>query len=360
MAAAEAQAPVETWSRALQRSEGLRGWLLLSPTTLVMIAGLAAPLGIMLLYSFWRQDGNVVDTALTTHNYEYALGRYLPVFLRSLWISGIVTAVTVILAYPVAYFVAFHVKRSKFVWLVLLTIPFWTSYLLRIFAWRIILANDGVINGTLMNTGVIDEPMTWLLYSNTAIVITLAHAWAAFAILPIYVSLEKIDKTLLEAAADLGDSPARSFWRVIFPLSLPGVISSIVLIFVPTIGDYVTPALVGGPRNGMIAGIVYSSFRANDWPLAAATAILAMIFVASVAFLVVQLLRRAIVDPLGALVIALAIGASLYLATLAFAPVMAIGLDRTLSIILLFAGAAVLVAAVHYTLRALRLSIGRG
>lgn len=357
----EAATPISGgWARAFQRSEGLRGWALLSPTTFVMIAGLAAPLAIMLLYSFWKQNGNNVDTAVTTFNYEYALGRYMPVFLRSLWISGLVTAVTVVLAYPVAYFVAFHVKKTKFVWLILLTIPFWTSYLLRIFAWRIILANDGVVNGTLQASGIIDTPITWLMFSNIAIVVTLAHAWAAFAILPIYVSLEKVDKTLLEAAADLGDSPVSSFWRVTFPLSLPGVISAVVLIFVPTIGDYVTPALVGGPKNGMIAGIVYSSFRANDWPLAAATAILAMIFVASLAFLVIQLLRHAIVDPLAAVVLAIAIALSAWLATLAFGPVVAIGLDRTLSVVLLIAGAGVFVVSLYYLLRALRLATGRG
>lgn len=282
------------WAGAFVRSEALRGWTLLSPTIVVMIAGLAAPLFIMLLYSFWKQDGYTVDTDLTTYNYVYALGRYQPIFIRSLWISGVVTIFTVLLAYPIAYYVAFHVKKGKFIWLILLTIPFWTSYLLRIFAWRIILANEGVINGTLEGVGLIDEPLRWLLFSDFAIVVTMAHAWAAFAILPIYVSLEKVDRTLLEAAADLGDGPVRSFWRITFPLSLPGVISAIVLIFVPTIGDYVTPILVGGPKNTMIAGIIYAAFKANDWPLAAAAAILSMVFVAIVAFFLIQAIRLSV------------------------------------------------------------------
>jgi len=289
---AQAQARAGSiWAGAFTRSEALRGWTLLSPTVVVMVAGLAAPLAIMLLYSFWKQDGYVVDTTLTAHNYTYALERYRPIFVRSLWISGLVTLFTVLAAYPIAYYVAFHVKRGKFIWLILLTIPFWTSYLLRIFAWRIILANEGVINGTLVGSGLIDEPIRWLLFSDTAIIITMAHAWAAFAILPIYVSLEKVDRTLLEAAADLGDGPVRSFWRITFPLSLPGVISAIVLIFVPTIGDYVTPILVGGPKNAMIAGIIYAAFKANDWPLAAAAAILSMLFVAIVAVFLIQAIR---------------------------------------------------------------------
>ena len=359
MTAESAARSKQNWSAAFTRSEGLRGWTLLSPTMAVMIVGLAAPLAIMLLYSFWRQDGNVVDTTMSVHNYDYALGRYWPIFQRSLWISGVVTFFTVLFAYPIAYYVAFHVKTGKFIWLILLTIPFWTSYLLRIFAWRIILANEGVVNGTLTGAGVLDQPISWLLYSEFAIIITLAHAWAAFAILPIYVSLEKVDRTLLEAAADLGDGPARSFWRVTFPLSLPGVISAVVLIFVPTIGDYVTPVLVGGPRNNMIAGIIYAAFKANDWPLAAATAILGMVFVGSVAFLVIQLLRKSIVDPLGAATIAVAIVVSLYFAASALAMVRDSGVQGVWAVALVFAFALAFIAGVYYLIAALRAALGR-
>lgn len=358
MAATTAARSSNHWAGAFTRSEAIRGWTLLSPTTLVMIAGLAAPLAIMLLYSFWRQDGYVVDTTLTTHNYEYALDRYWPIFRRSLWISGLVTLVTVSLAYPIAYYVAFHVKRAKFVWLILLTIPFWTSYLLRIFAWRIILANEGVVNGTLQSAGVLDAPVTWLLFSEFAVIVTLAHAWAAFAILPIYVSLEKVDRTLLEAAADLGDGPFRSFWRITFPLSLPGVISAIVLIFVPTIGDYVTPTLIGGKNSQMIASLVYANFKANDWPLAAASAILSMIFVASVAGMVIQLLRHAIVDPIGAAIIAVALAGAVYLATWAFGSIQALELGKLISVLITMAGVLAFVAGIYYLTRAVRVSLG--
>ena len=324
-----------------------------------MVLGLAAPLAIMLLYSFWRQDGPNLDTTLTTFNYEYALTRYWPIFLRSLWISGLVTLVTVLLAYPIAYYVAFHVKSYKFVWLILLTIPFWTSYLLRVFAWRIILARDGVINGTLQGTGIIDAPIAWLLFSDFAIILTLAHAWAAFAILPIYVSLEKVDRTLLEAGADLGDGPVRSFWRITFPLSLPGVISAITLVFVPTIGDYVTPDLVGGPRGGMIAKMVYNSFKGNDWPLAAATAILSMIFVAAVAFLIIQLLRKSITDPLGALVLALGIGLCIALAGFVITFVGGLITSKVAVGAITVALAIAFIAGLYYTVAALRTALGK-
>jgi len=263
-----------SWSAAFTRSEALRGWTLLSPTTILMIIGLAAPLGIMLLYSFWKQEGLNLNTDLTLANYDEVTFKYYPVLLRSLWIAALAAFCTVLLGYPVAYYVAFHAKNSKFIWLILLTIPFWTSYLLRVFALRVIMPSE-------------------LQATPAAVVIALTHAWAAFAILPIYVSLEKIDRTLLEAAADLGDGPIRRFWRITFPLSLPGVISAMTLIFVPTIGDYVTPSLIGGgkPSTFMIANIIQGQIKSNDWPLAATTAIVSMIMVAFAVYFFVAALR---------------------------------------------------------------------
>ena len=129
---------------------------------------------------------------------------------RSLYISLTVSFFTVVLAYPIAYFISFHGGRHKSLWLFLITIPFWTSYLLRVMSWKVILGYNGVLNSGLMGLGIIDEPSTALLYNSSAVIITLTHAWAAFAILPIFVSLEKVDRTLVEAATDLGDGPLRS------------------------------------------------------------------------------------------------------------------------------------------------------
>jgi spermidine/putrescine transport system permease protein len=283
-------------AHAYRRSEGARGLVLLSPTLLVMVAALAAPMVLLALYSFWRQDGYVLDTHFTLAQYGTGIGRatYRELFYRSLEISALVTAITVLLAYPMAYFVAFRTGRSKFVWLILLTIPFWTSYLLRVFAWKLILGYNGVINSGLMNLGLIHQPLEFLLYNPTAVVVTLAHAWAAFAILPIYVSLEKIDRSLLEAAADLGDGPVRRFFRITLPLSLPGVIGAAVLIFVPTTGDYVTPTLVGGSGGVMIANVIEEQFdKVGDWPLGAALAIASMAAVGVVALLFVSAMRAA-------------------------------------------------------------------
>src|SRR5215469_11952375 len=186
----------EQTARWFRRSDAARGYALLSPTLAVMAVALAAPLALLLLYSLWRESDMVVDTHVTLAQYASVIEResYRSLLLRSIAISGIVTIVTVALAYPMAYFVAFRVTKTKFLWLVLITIPFWTSYLLRVFAWKVILGYNGVINTGLISLGLIKAPLAFLLYNPTAVVVTLAHAWAAFAILPIYVSLEKIDR----------------------------------------------------------------------------------------------------------------------------------------------------------------------
>ena len=190
-------------------SEPLRGYTLLSPTLVVMAIGIIIPFAILLTMSFWTQVAFEFDTTPSLNNYAKALEHpvYETLLLRSIMISGACSIATVLLSYPMAYYVAFHVKRYKMLWIILMTLPFWTSYLLRVFAWKVILGFNGVINSGLKSVGIIEQPMEFLLYSPTAVVITLAHAWAAFAILPIYVSLEKIDRSLLEAATDLGDGP---------------------------------------------------------------------------------------------------------------------------------------------------------
>lgn len=279
------------------RSEALRGFTLLSPTLFVVVAAMAVPLALMVAYSFWSQSYVTLDTSFTLKNYQDVFSReiYRILFLRSVAISAMVTLVTVLLAYPIAYFVAFDVKRHKLLWLILLTLPFWTSYLLRVFSWKVILGYNGVINSGLMSLGLISEPLQFLLYNPFAVIVTLAHAWAAFAILPIYVSLEKIDRTLLEAATDLGDGPVRRFFRVTLPLSMPGVIAASVLIFIPTVGDYVTPTMVGGTGGVMIANIIQAQFgKANNWPLGSALAITTMLGVTAIACLTIWLSKRGV------------------------------------------------------------------
>ncbi len=280
----------------LMRSETLRGYTLLSPTLIIMTAGICIPFTILLVMSFWTQHAFDFDTTLTFANYVKTTEHpvYVALLKRSLVIAGSCALITVLLSYPMAYYVAFHVHRHKLLWIILMTLPFWTSYLLRVFAWKVILGYNGVINSGFKSLGLIDQPMEFLLYSPTAVVITLAHAWAAFAVLPIYVSLEKIDRSLLEAATDLGDGPVARFLRVTLPLSLPGVIAAILIIFIPTVGDYITPALLGGPDGIMLGNMIQAQFgKVNNWPMGAALAIAMMIIVAICSMVFIFVSRKA-------------------------------------------------------------------
>jgi len=297
----------------LQRYEWLRGYLLMSPTMLLMLLMLIVPIVALIIISFWTQDLYSIDTTFTLDNYWHLIqpGKkttywwgipfpllnpvYAILLVKSVILSLMATAAVILLAYPMAYFLAFRVTHHKVLWLILITIPFWTSYLLRVFAWKIILGFNGVINSGLISLGIIDKPLEFLLYSPFAVVITLAHAWAAFAILPIYVSLEKIDRSLLEAATDLGYRPLERFWHVTLPLSAPGTIAAALLVFIPTVGDYVTPSLVGGSGGTMVGNIIQILFgRANDAPLGSALSLAMMLVVTLlvVAFLLFVGYRR--------------------------------------------------------------------
>ncbi len=257
---------------------------------------LAVPLLAIVLFSFWTQDFMDVDTTFTLNNYREIVEKpiYFSLLQRSLYVSLCVTLVTVVLAYPVAYFVSFKVHPSrKSLWLFLITIPFWTSYLIRVFLWKVILGYNGVINSGLINLGIIEEPLTFILYNVNAVIITLAHAFAPFAILPIFVALEKIDRSLLEAAQDLGESKLMTFLRVTLPLSMPGLVAAVLIVFIPTIGDYVTPELMGGAGGKLIANMIQVQFlQLNNAPLGAAIAIVAMLSVTAISLLFVFLNRR--------------------------------------------------------------------
>jgi spermidine/putrescine transport system permease protein len=275
--------------------EARRGYLLMAPTLFVLAIGIVAPTLILVVMSFWSRDGLGFDMTATADNYQRIIDEPIfGVFLaRSFAVSGIVTAVTVLLCYPMAYYVAFHVHRRKMLWIVLMTLPFWTSYLLRVFAWKVILGYEGVINATLENFDLIEKPLEFLLYSQGAVIITLVHAWAAFAILPMYVSLEKIDRSLLEAATTLGDGPVARFFRITLPLSMPGVLAAFFLIFIPTTGDYITPALLGGPDGAMIGNLIQLQFGAvNNWPMGAALSVALALWIAGLSLVFLFVTRK--------------------------------------------------------------------
>ena len=287
--------PARTNIGLLQRFEWLRGYLLMTPTIVVMLALLIAPIMSLVVQSFWTQHGFELDKTFTLHNYWSLIApgdktvywsgipfplknpAYAIVVMKSLFISLGATVAVILVAYPMAYFMAFRVTRHKVLWLIFITVPFWTSYLLRVFAWKIILGYNGVINAGLISLGVIDKPLEFLLYNPLAVAITLAHAWAAYAIFPIYVSLEKIDRSLLEAATDLGDTPVERFFHITLPLSAPGLIATTLLVFIPTVGDFVTPSLVGGPSGIMVGNMIQTLFgQRNDAPLGSALSLVVM------------------------------------------------------------------------------------
>lgn len=279
-----------------------RIFALLLPAGAITIALMIVPLLGTLAASFTKLADDGFSSVFTLGNYLYLVGERGDLFrlllTRSLLIASVVSIAVVALAYPIAYVLAFHIRSNKRLWLIVLTIPFWTSYLLRIFSWKVILGSSGIINSTLISLGILDAPADALLYSLNAVIIALVHAWLPFAILPIFVSLEKIDRSLLEAAADLGDSPVKRFLRVTLPLSMPGVLSAFVLVFAPTVGDYVTPALVGGPGTMLAGSLIVSYYMTMDnAPLGAASAIL-MLLVTSVLLIALALTaRRWIMSP---------------------------------------------------------------
>ena len=287
---------IRFWQKIYAKNDNIKAYSLLLPALILVILAMASPMLLTVVTSFHTQVSMIeIDTTLTLDRYKDFFSKpvYTTLLARSIKISFFVTLVTLITTYPLAYYIAFYVKKNKMLWIVLMTLPFWTSYLLRVFSWKVILGHKGVINSALMASGMIGEPLSFLIYSQTAVVLTLAHAWAAFAILPLYVSLDKIDKSLLEASYDLGNTKFETFWRVTFPLSLPGVIGAILIIFIPTVGDYVTPQLVGGTDGRMLSNMIQSLFgRANNFPLGAASAVLMLLSVSFVAVVVTYITRK--------------------------------------------------------------------
>jgi spermidine/putrescine transport system permease protein len=283
----------------LTKSEARSGLSLVSPTLIYAVLLLAAPLATVLIFSVLTDGARGIEWTFTLANYEeIATGPvYQAIMLRSVLVSLAVTLVTVAIAYPVAYFVSFHVEPSKkSLWLFLITIPFWTSYLIRVFLWKVILGFNGVINSGLMSIGIIDEPLQAINYNVGALIMTLAHAYAPFAILPIFVALEKIDRSLLEAGQDLGESKFVTFLRVTLPLSMPGVVAAVLIVFIPTIGDYVTPDLIGGGKLPMIANMIeVRMLKQGDLAIGSAVAVTAMLVVGAISLIFVLMNRRFLV-----------------------------------------------------------------
>lgn len=249
---------------------------------------------ILFAHSFWSvRDGQIVRD-FTLGNYKQIANSplYLQVLFRSMKIAGAVTLFALLLGYPVAYYLSFH-SRHKNLLFQLVIVPLWVSYLVRAYAWKTILGSDGVLNTSLQFLHVTHEPVSALLYSPFAVVLTLTHIYTPFAFLPVFASLEHIPRNLIEASHDLGATPLQTFWRVILPLSLPGVIAGATFAFVLSLGDFLAPILVGGPSGIMISNIVVSLFgAAYDWPLGAAISLSMLLLVVGLLFATERLEKR--------------------------------------------------------------------
>jgi len=216
--------------------------------------------------------------SLAQYEAVFAVGSYWRLLAISIAMAFVVAIVAVALAYPIAYFLVFRAGRAAGLCLLILLIPFWTSFLLRVMSWKFLLGSEGAINSFLMYLNAIAEPMSGILYSRNAVIVTLVYVWIPFAALPISAGLQRIDRDLLECAADLGAPPWRSFWAVTFPLSLPGVLAAFFMVFIPTVGEYVTPLLIGGSSGSMYGNIIQDFFtKAANWPRGAALSMVMLV-----------------------------------------------------------------------------------
>jgi spermidine/putrescine transport system permease protein len=256
---------------------------------------LLVPYLLMFCYSFWAvASGNVVHQ-WNLGNYHDLLVKnvYRETLLRSLWIAARVTAFALLLGYPLAYFLSFYAGARKDMFYQLVIIPLWVSYLVRAYAWKTILGTDGVLNTLLQFFHITRHPVDSLLYSPFAVVLTLTHIYTPFVVLPIYAAMEHIPRNLVEASHDLGASPMQTFWRVIFPLSAPGMIAGATFAFVLSLGDFLAPQLLGGPSGIMISNIVVSLFgAAYNWPLGAAISFCILLLVVSLLALAERLEKK--------------------------------------------------------------------
>lgn len=259
------------------------------PPLLWVAVFLLVPYALLFCYSFWSVSADqAIVHSWTLDNYRELLrvDVYLQTLFRSMWIAARVTIFALLLGYPLAYFLSFHAGKRKDLLYQLVIIPLWVSYLVRAYAWKTILGSDGVLNTLLQYVHLTKHPLEFLLYSPFAVVLTLTHIYTPFTFLPIYASLEHIPRNLVEASHDLGASPFQTFWRVIFPLSIPGVLAGATFAFVLSLGDFLAPLLLGGASGIMISNIVVSLFgAAYNWPLGAAISLCMLVLVIGLLFL---------------------------------------------------------------------------
>jgi spermidine/putrescine transport system permease protein len=262
-----------------------RRWFL-APAWAWLILLFGAPFAIVVAYSFLTRGAyGGLAAPWTFENYTRLFDRlYLVILARSFWMAALATAICAVLGFPLALFISQSGKRRN-LYLQLVLLPFWSSFLVRIYAWLFLLRDTGLVNTVLQALGIIREPLP-LLYNDFAVLLGLVYGYLPFMVLPIYATLERLDPALVEAAADLGARPWATLFRVLVPLARPGIRAGAILVFIPCLGAYLTPDLLGGGRTVMIGNLVQNQFTtARDWPFGAAVSVALMALVTALVYL---------------------------------------------------------------------------
>ena len=260
----------------------LQGLLLVLPATLWLLIFSVAPVVLLFAMSFWTSSIFGTTADFTLDNYRVILDDpiYFKVLIQTLRISATVTMISLVVSYPMAYFLATRSAKTKALFLVLVFLPFWSSYVVRTFVWLPMLGRTGLVNTVLVKLGITHAPLDWLLYNEGTTHIGLVYVYTLFMTLPIYLSLDKLDPKLIEAAADLGAGPWRTFRRVILPLSVPGILSGCVMVFLLACGAYVTPQLLGGTSGIMFGNVIAPQYTVtNNWALGSALSVVLILVV---------------------------------------------------------------------------------
>jgi spermidine/putrescine transport system permease protein len=259
--------------KAARRLRDFRGLLVLLPAPLGwLIFFYLVPLVVLLVHAFWSVDYLTVQRSFTLENFRTLFSNelYSRVLIRTVTIAALVTIADLIMAFPIAYFLAKRVKKHRELLLLLVVFPLWSSYLVRVFAWKTILGTNGILNSFLLNVGLIDQPVSAFLYSKTAMFLTFCQVWLPFMILPLFTVFDRMPNSVIEAASDLGSTWWQTLRRIVVPLALPGILAGSLSVFSLTLGDFITPTLLGGPGDQMIGRLVADNFgMSNNWPLGA-------------------------------------------------------------------------------------------
>ncbi|GAB4543454.1 MAG: ABC transporter permease [Anaerolineae bacterium] len=271
--------PIRSVFRAIREEPRVQGVFLISPTMAYLILFLLLPLLLVVILSVMTRGpyGNVVYR-LNFHNYTRLVDSlYLRILSYSVVTALGTTLTTILIGYPLAYYIARSSARLRAILLFLILIPFWTNFIIRIYAWIMILRTEGLLNSMLLGLGIIQSPLD-ILYTPLAVYIGMVYEFLPFMVLPLYTSLEKIEMAQLEAAADLGAPPWRAFLRVTLPLSVPGIVAGSILVFIPAMGMFVVPDLMGGAKTVLVGNLIRNQFlTARDWPFGAAASMLLLI-----------------------------------------------------------------------------------